>query len=114
MKDALKIYGLYGDNTLTILNNPYQMIDDIAEITFLKIEKIREALEIPKDDLKRVGAGIVYIMDNLSFKTGNTYSNYEEITSFSRRLLDADSEVISQALAELVKDDKVLIDGDKY
>lgn len=114
MKDALKIYGLYGDNTLTILNNPYQMIDDIAEITFLKIEKIREALEIPKDDLKRVGAGIVYIMDNLSFKTGNTYSNYEEITSFSRRLLDVDSEVISQALAELVKDDKVLIDGDKY
>ena len=114
MKDALKIYGLYGDNTLTILNNPYQMIDDIAEITFLKIEKIREALEIPKDDLKRVGAGIVYIMDNLSFKTGNTYSSYDEITSFSRRLLDVDSEVISQALAELVKDDKVLIDGDKY
>ena len=114
MKDALNIYDLYKDNVDLILENPYQMIDDIKPITFPKIEKVRVKLGILDDDLKRISTGIIYIMENLSFKTGNTYFSYDEVLASCRRFLKVDSDKVSLSLAELVKTDKILIEEDKY
>ena len=114
MKDALKIYDLYKSNTLAILENPYQMIDDILDITFLKIEKIRHNLNIPLEDLNRVKQGIIYVMENLGFKTGNTYFTYDEVLKYSQKLLNVNEDTIKEGTVALIKDNKVLIDDYKY
>ena len=57
MKDALKIEKYYGNNLDTVLTSPYQMIEEIKEITFPKIEKLRTNLKIEKEDNDRVSYG---------------------------------------------------------
>ena len=114
MKDALMIKDLYRQNISEVLNNPYSIIEDIPEITFPKIEKIKSKLNISNDDLRRVCAGIVYVMENLSFRTGNTYTNHNELILYSKRVLLVSEEIIEEAVLELIKDNKLLIYGEKY
>lgn len=114
MKDALKIQKLYRENTSLVLSNPYQMISDIKEISFGKIEKIRSKLGVSLEDVGRVSSGIIYVMENLCFSSGNTYLSYDEIVKYSKRVLSVSLDVISSGIINLIKDNKVLIDGDKY
>ena len=45
MHDALKIYNTYYRNTITVLeNNIYRIIDDVDNISFLTIDKLRQNL----------------------------------------------------------------------
>lgn len=113
MKDALRINDFY-DSNFVFLDNPYQMINDIKEITFSKIEKIRDKLGISFDDINRVSEGIIYVMNELSFRSGDVYHNYNNILKYSSRLLGVSSDVISLGLSNLVKENRVLIDDDKY
>ena len=74
MKELIKLDAFYGENLVTIvLNNPYQMVEDISGIGFKTADKIAEYLEIPKDDPRRVESAIVYAINTLCFKTQNTY-----------------------------------------
>lgn len=114
MKDALMIKDLYKQNINIALDNPYSIIEEIPEVTFPKIEKIKTKLNISNDDLRRVCAGIVYTMENLSFRTGNTYTNHDELILYSKKVLLVNEEKIEEGILELIKDNKVLIYGDKY
>lgn len=114
MKDALKIEKYYGNNLDTVLTSPYQMIEEIKEITFPKIEKLRTNLKIDKEDIDRVSYGIIYVLENLSFTTGNTYTSYEELTNYSKKVLNIDENTIIKGLSKLVNLGKIIIDGNKY
>lgn len=114
MKDALKIEKYYGNNLDTALTSPYQMIEEIKEITFPKIEKLRTNLKIEKEDIDRVSYGIIYVLENLSFATGNTYTSYEELTNYSKKVLNIDENTIIKGLSKLVNLGKIIIDGNKY
>ena len=114
MKDALKIEKYYGNNLDTVLTSPYQMIEEIKEITFPKIEKLRTNLKIEKEDIDRVSYGIIYVLENLSFVTGNTYTSYEELTNYSKKVLNIDENTIIKGLSKLVNLGKIIIDGNKY
>ena len=114
MKDALKIEKYYGNNLDTVLTSPYQMIEEIKEITFPKIEKLRTNLKIEKENLDRVSYGIIYVLENLSFATGNTYTSYEELTNYSKKVLNIDENTIIKGLSKLVNLGKIIIDGNKY
>lgn len=114
MKDALKIEKYYGNNLDTVLTSPYQMIEEIKEITFPKIEKLRTNLKIEKEDLDRVSYGIIYVLENLSFATGNTYTSYEKLTNYSKKVLNIDENTIIKGLSKLVNLGKIIIDGNKY
>lgn len=114
MKDALKIEKYYGNNLDTVLTSPYQMIEEIKEITFQKIEKLRTNLKIDKEDIDRVSYGIIYVLENLRFATGNTYTSYEELTNYSKKVLNIDENTIIKGLSKLVNLGKIIIDGNKY
>ena len=82
MNDSLEIYNFYKGNTLKILeHNPYQIIEDIDNISFPKLDEISTNLQIDKLDSRRIEACIIYIMKELSFKNGDTYSFYDEVVS---------------------------------
>lgn len=114
MKDALKIEKYYGNNIDLVLTSPYQMIGDIPDITFSHIEKLRGNLGILLDDLDRVSYGIIYVLENLSFRTGNTYSNYSELISYSKRVLGVSEDVINKGIANLVNLGKMFTYDDRY
>ena len=114
MKDSLLIKDLYKHNTEEILKNPYSIIEYIPEITFPKIEKIRTKLEIDISDINRVSSGIVYVIENINFRTGNTYTSNKELIYYAKRLLSVSEDVITSGISNLIENDKLLIDGDKY
>ena len=117
MKDALKIYNHYLNDTIRVIeNNPYELIDTIDSINFNKVDSLKDKLNIKIDDEKRILALIIYLLKMTCFNTGDTYldknviitavkSNYEENIS---------EEKIMFYLMELNKMGKIIIEDDKY
>lgn len=117
MKDSMSIYNYYKEYSLDILKeNPYQMIDYIEDITFLKIDKIRNNLNIDNYSKTRIKACIFYMMNNLLFEKGDTYLLIDEITKkvFDYLNEEIEIETFLSYIDELILEDKVIIIEDKY
>lgn len=112
IKDSMSIYNYYKENTITILeDNIYDLIDNIDEINFSKVDELRHNLQIPDDDENRIKAGIIYIMKSLCFQNGDTYLTKEEIYNPIMKLLNIDIgfESFEYLLTILNKDGKIVI-----
>ena len=114
VKNAVKLEKFYQDDIDYMLKHPYYIIDDIYEITFPAIDRLKNNLKIPLDDIERVSFGIIHTLENLSFKSGNMYFSYEEVIYNSARELSVNSEVINEGIASLVTNGRIIIDDDKY
>ena len=80
IKDSMSIYNKYKKQTLDIINNNiYQIINDIDEINFSKVDNIAINKGLDKLDSERIKACILYIMNELTFQKGDTYLEYEDI-----------------------------------
>lgn len=117
MRDSLAIYNKYRINTvMQIENDIYQIIDDIDDISFLKVDEIAKNMDIPRDDEKRIKACLIYIMNNLTFSNGDTYffidELYEELFGFINFKIEI--ELLKQYLIDLQYEEKVVIINEKY
>ncbi len=117
MKDALKIYNHYLEDTIRVLeNNPYELIDTIDGISFSKIDSLREKINIDINDERRILALIVNIIKTLCFNLGDTYldieSIYNSINSYYE--LNLSKEKIDYYLMELNSLGKIVIENNKY
>jgi exodeoxyribonuclease V alpha subunit len=82
MRDALNIYNTYRSNTkTTIENNIYKLILDINDINFIKVDEVALNLKYDKKDRRRIEALIIYIMNELIIKNGDTYLFLDDICS---------------------------------
>ena len=117
MRDSLLIYNKYKTSTIMqIENDIYQIIDDIEEISFLKVDEIAKNINIPFDSEKRIKASIIYIMNNLTFNNGDTYFLIDELFAelFSFLGFKISIELLKQYLEELHYEDKIVIINEKY
>lgn len=117
MKDSLNIYNYYRSSTImTIENNIFDIIDEVDEISFLKVDQISEKLNFEKDDIRRIKACILYIMKSLTFKTGNTYLELEEIkketTEYLKFFIEDDDFI--NFLDELRFEGKIVLENNLY
>lgn len=117
MHDSLAIYNKYRTNTIMQLENDiFQIIDDIDDISFLKVDEIARGMNIPADDEKRIKACILHIMNNLTFNSGDTYflldELYEELFGFVKFKIDID--LLKSYLLELKYEEKIVIKDEKY
>lgn len=111
MKDALVIYNTYKQNTISkIEHNIYELIEDIEEITFPKVDVIAHHQNILEDDEDRVKACIVYTMSSLLFKSGDTYLSYQEIYENTLKELKIDllEDLFREYLYDLIDQEKVV------
>ena len=113
VKNAVRIEKFYQADTDYMIRHPYNIIDDIPEITFPIIDKLKSNLNIENDSIDRISFGIVYALENLSFKTGDTYFYYDEVLRATRKFLGVSQEVINEGIANLVTSGKIIIDDDK-
>ena len=116
-KDSMLIYNTYKDNSINVVkNNVYSLIDDIEEITYQKIEKIRKNLGIEDNDKYRIIYSIIYVMKNLCFMLGDTYLSIDDIYNKLGSVLGFEFSLLDLEfyLYELQKLGKVIIYNSKY
>ncbi len=117
MKDALKIYNHYYEDTIRVVeNNPYELIDTIDGISFNKIDELREKTNVSVDDERRIEALIISIMKNICFQKGDTYLDFNTIYSAVTSVyeLDINEEKVKYYLIMLCQLGKIIIEDDKY
>ena len=103
MKESLSIYNEYKSNTMRIIdNNIYQFSYNLSDISFLKIDKAANLLNIDLADERRVKAVTLYVMKKLIYQNGDSYLSKEVIIGYDK------------VLKELEDDDYIVIDGDDY
>lgn len=115
-KDSILINNKYKNMTLDIVKeNVYDLIDDIYEITFKKVDSIRSNFDIADTDIRRVKAGIKYVCETVSYTLGNTYLSQSEIVNYTKRALFIfDEEVILLSIKLLIDEAFIILIDDKY
>jgi exodeoxyribonuclease V alpha subunit len=89
MKTLIKLDAIYKEDMVKIiLNNPYQMIKDVDGINFKSADKIASSLGIEKNDERRIKAGIIYLANQICYKTQSTYTNYDALYKEANKLFD--------------------------
>ena len=117
MNDASKIYNYYKEETLNLIEgNIYDIIEKIAGISFITIDKIAMNLDVDKKSDKRIEACILYIMLELCLKNGNTYNELEDIYIGVTNYLNINLmiEEFDYYLLNLNKGNKIIIESAAY
>ena len=95
MKDALNIYNFYKSNTIIqIEHNIFRIIDDVEDISFVKVDEISIKLNVDRKDENRIKSCIFYIMKSLIYKNGDTYLLFDEIYNSCINYLNIDIDIL--------------------
>ena len=115
-KDSLKIYNTYKEKTMEVIKyNPYILVEDIYEISFKKIDSLKANFDIKEDDSRRIKSCIKYILNELSFASGNTYFSINDILIYLKRILFFDNyELFVSCLNQLVENKEIILEDNKY
>jgi len=117
MKDAMSIYNVYKNMTKDIIEkNIYSIIDNVDELSFLKIDDIAMKQGINPDDSNRVKATIMYVVKNLVFSNGDTYLEYGDIIKNVELYLriELNTDYFDDNLFELEKENKIIKYDEHY
>ncbi len=115
MKDSLSLLNKYKTKTLDIINNNiYDVIDNI-NLFFKEIDNIALKEGYKEDDERRLLSLVIYVMTEITFNNGNTYSSIEEIyKEVIKYVKNIDIETLEYILIKLNKKREVVIKKDKY
>lgn len=115
-KEAMKIYREYKSNTSLVLKkNPYILVDDIYDLSFIRVDRLRKELGIADWDKNRICAAIIYVINEVNQTLGNTYLSLEEIITYAKRVLGLDNDqLIYTCLEELIDQDRIIKLDDNY
>jgi len=110
---ATKIYKKYGQSSIKIVtDNPYKLADEIWGIGFKIADKIALNLDIAKDSLKRIKAGLIYAITS-ELNNGHLYVELEDLKSKACQLLEITLEenknIFKQAFHELYNENKIKV-----
>lgn len=114
-KDSLMLLNKYKDKVIRIIdNNIYDLIDNI-NLNFKEIDTIAINNKYDLYDERRVEALIIYLLNEITFDQGDTYSFFQEIySSIIKYLPDLKSEELEYYLLKLSKQKRVVIKKEKY
>ncbi len=98
---AVRIYKKYGDASISVVKNePYRLASDVWGIGFLTADKIAQSVGIPHDSPERVKAGLQYALSQATDQ-GNCYLPEERLIADAVKLLQVDTGLVIECLAEL-------------
>ncbi|MFD5099317.1 SF1B family DNA helicase RecD2 [Streptomyces albidochromogenes] len=105
---AVRIYKKYGDSSIAVVKNePYRLAADVWGIGFLTADKIAQSVGIPHDSPERVKAGLQYALSQ-STDQGHCYLPEEQLISDAVKLLQVDTGLVIDCLAELADEEGVV------
>lgn len=107
---ATKIFKQYGNKSIEIVkDNPYRLAMDIFGIGFITADKIAENIGFTKDSEKRVEAGTLYVLHQLS-EEGHVYFPYEPLIEQCKEILKVDRDIIVKAFGTIALDKRIVIE----
>ena len=112
---SLSIVNKYKGKTMDIINdNIYNLIEDM-DFNFKDIDLIALNTGIDELDDRRLQALIIYLMNDLTFNSGNTYLEYEEIyqgiIEYNKNI---DNEILEYNISKLNQINKIIIEDKRY
>ncbi|MGW5862050.1 SF1B family DNA helicase RecD2 [Streptomyces sp. NPDC055239] len=106
---AVRIYKKYADASISIVKNePYRLAADVWGIGFLTADRIAQSVGIPHDSPERVKAGLQYALSQ-STDQGNCYLPEERLIADAVKLLQVDTGLVIDCLAELATEDEGVV-----
>ncbi|WP_432077071.1 SF1B family DNA helicase RecD2 [Streptomyces wuyuanensis] len=106
---AVRIYKKYGDASISVVRNrPYRLAADVWGIGFLTADRIAQAVGIPHDSPDRVKAGLQYALSQ-STDQGHCYLPEEKLIADSVKLLQVDTGLVIDCLAELAGEEEGVV-----
>ena len=118
MSMSVRIINVLGDKAAkAVKENPYQLIDLVEGIAFLRADDIAKKLGFKEDDPKRLVALIHYVIKTLIYSTGNSYIEknelFEKVITFSNVVNDViNQESFEKYLQVLKETKKIIIEDD--
>ena len=98
-----KIHREFGQESLEIAEHrPYLLIERVRGISFKTADTVARAVGIPENDPARIRAGIIYVIDQVEFQSGDLYLLEEELLERTSRLLDVGGEEVAVELEKLL------------
>ncbi|MCQ4082833.1 ATP-dependent RecD-like DNA helicase [Streptomyces sp. RB6PN25] len=105
---AVRIYKQYGDASISVVKNePYRLAADVWGIGFLTADRIAQAVGIPFDSPERAKAGLQYALSQAT-DNGNCFLPEERLIADAVKLLQVDTGLVIDCLAELVAEEGVV------
>ncbi|MFD6434013.1 ATP-dependent RecD-like DNA helicase [Streptomyces venezuelae] len=106
---AVRIYKKYGDASISVVKNePYRLAADVWGIGFLTADRIAQSVGIPHDSPARVKAGLQYALSQ-STDQGNCYLPEERLIADAVKLLQVDTGLVIDCLAELAGEEEGVV-----
>ncbi|WP_171166184.1 ATP-dependent RecD-like DNA helicase [Streptomyces sp. I05A-00742] len=106
---AVRIYKKYGDASISVVKNePYRLAADVWGIGFLTADRIAQSVGIPHDSPERVKAGLQYALSQSSDQ-GHCFLPEERLIADAVKLLQVDTGLVIECLAELAADDEGVV-----
>ena len=104
VNQAYRMYKTYGDLALAkVQENPYQLIDDIDGIGFMTADAIAQRVAgFETNSAARLFAGIKYALQDARSEYGHTYLPYDKLVVKTCGLLNANTELISDAVDAMI------------
>jgi len=110
---AVKIYKHYGGGSISVVkNDPYRLAKEIYGIGFKTADKIAGNLGIGKDSLKRIEAGVIYVLSEL-VDEGHTCYPYRDLVEEASKVLEVPKPLVEEGIESLRKSDELIIEEDK-
>ena len=114
MSMSVRIINVLGDkSSKTIRENPYQLIDLVDGIAFLRADDIAKKLGFKNDDPKRLVALIHYVVKTLIYSTGNSYIEkselFDKVVSFANVVDDVINQENFEKYLQTLKENKKII-----
>lgn len=98
---AVKIYKRYGSAAIsTVRENPYRLAREIFGIGFRMADKIARDVGIPADSKHRLGAGVLYALQQAADK-GHVYVPRHDLVEATAELLAVEANAVPAILDEL-------------
>ncbi len=99
---AVKAYRTFGGNIISLVSeNPYALTI-IDGFTFMTCDRMAENMDIPKDFLPRVYAGIKSVLLNSAYLNGHTFLPKGGLISQAKMFLEVDTDKIEDAVSTLL------------
>ncbi|MBC2879616.1 MULTISPECIES: SF1B family DNA helicase RecD2 [Streptomyces] len=106
---AVRIYKKYGDASITVVQKePYRLAADVWGIGFLTADRIAQSVGIPHDSPERVKAGLQYALSQ-SADQGHCFLPEERLIADAVKLLQVDTGLVIECLAELAADEEGVV-----
>lgn len=105
---AVRIYKQYADASIGVVRNePYRLASEVWGIGFKTADTIARAVGIPADSPQRIKAGLQFTLSEAT-GDGHCFLPEQELIAQAIKILQVDTGLVIDALAELVAEEGVL------